>query len=187
MENPHQLLPLPLNDQKVTVWCGFTANFILNPYFFEEEQNNQLKTTTVNGSRYQEMLESFALPALHERLTDEEFGRLIFQQDGAPPHIYRPVKNRLQQSFGDRVISRHFPESWPPRSPDLNPLDFWLWGHLQSRVFARNPSNVDELKLAIRDEISVITGEQLSNAVNDFTKRVNAVVESEGRHFEHLL
>jgi hypothetical protein len=31
----------------------------------------------------------------------------------------------LSGFFGGRIISRN---SWPPRSPDLSPLDFYLWG-----------------------------------------------------------
>ena len=48
-------------------------------------------------------------------------------QDGAPPHIARRVKDLLGTSFGDnRVLSRHFPHAWPPRSPDLSPYDYWI-------------------------------------------------------------
>ncbi|GFX99874.1 uncharacterized protein TNCV_259111 [Trichonephila clavipes] len=53
-------------------------------------------------------------------------------QDGAPPHITRCVKDVLKHHFTEeRVISRQFRHLWPPRSPDLNPCDFWLWGHLK--------------------------------------------------------
>ncbi|GBN90917.1 hypothetical protein AVEN_239312-1, partial [Araneus ventricosus] len=49
-------------------------------------------------------------------------------QDGAPPHIAATVKQLLNLHFGNgRIISRHFLTAWPPRSPDLNPCDFWLW------------------------------------------------------------
>ena len=33
-------------------------------------------------------------------------------------------------------IGRGEPIPWPPRSPDLNPLDFYLWGHLKALVYA---------------------------------------------------
>ncbi|GBM67478.1 hypothetical protein AVEN_18366-1 [Araneus ventricosus] len=33
-ENPFQMQPLPLHFQKVTVGCGFTAAFIVGPFFF---------------------------------------------------------------------------------------------------------------------------------------------------------
>ncbi|GFW33252.1 uncharacterized protein TNCV_2859301 [Trichonephila clavipes] len=53
-------------------------------------------------------------------------------QDGAPPHITRCVKDVLKHHFiEERVISRQIRHLWPPRSPDLNPCDFWLWGHLK--------------------------------------------------------
>ncbi|GBM94799.1 hypothetical protein AVEN_69354-1 [Araneus ventricosus] len=33
-ENPFQMQQLPLHSRKVTVWCGFTAAFIVGPFFF---------------------------------------------------------------------------------------------------------------------------------------------------------
>ncbi|GFX46946.1 uncharacterized protein TNCV_315691 [Trichonephila clavipes] len=51
-------------------------------------------------------------------------------QDGAPPHITRCVKDVLKHHFTvEHVISRQFLHLRPPRSPDLNPCDFWLWGY----------------------------------------------------------
>ncbi|GFT54173.1 hypothetical protein TNCV_699001 [Trichonephila clavipes] len=40
-----------------------------------------------------------------------------------------------------------------PRSPDLTPTDFWLWGYLKSRVYLSGPSSLSELKYAIRREL----------------------------------
>ncbi|GFQ67494.1 hypothetical protein TNCT_30621, partial [Trichonephila clavata] len=40
-------------------------------------------------------------------------------QDGATPKVGCPVKALLSTNFGgNRVISRHFPDAWPCRSPD---------------------------------------------------------------------
>ena len=163
-----------------------TADFILEPYFFEEQEGNgALKTVTVNGQRYEALLSNFVLPKLREK--PDVMEQLIFQQDGAPPHIYRPVKSLLRENFGNRIISRHFPEQWPPRSPDLNPLDFWLWGYLKSRVFQHAPQSIDELKVAIRAEISLLRHDDLKKAVLHFADRASAVIEQNGGHFEHLL
>jgi len=186
-ENPHELMPQPLNDEKITVWVGLPSEFILEPYFFEEEDNHhQMKTVTINGQRYKEMLENFVLPAMRSR-PDCDVANMIFQQDGAPPHIYRPVKNLLAATFENRIISRHFPVSWPPRSPDLNPLDFWLWGYLKSKVFTHSPQTLNEPKQAIPDEISAITKEELTKAVSHFSERINALIAKNGGHFEHTL
>ena len=35
----------------------------------------------------------------------------------------------------DRIIFRGFPQAWPTRSPDLNPLEYWFWETLRARAF----------------------------------------------------
>ena len=48
-EQPHAIIEKPLiKDQKVTVWCSFTANFIIGLYFFEHADDHGSYTTTVN-------------------------------------------------------------------------------------------------------------------------------------------
>jgi hypothetical protein len=47
-------------------------------------------------------------------------------------HFLRIVRQHLNQTFGEQLIGRGGPVNWPARSPVLNPLDFWLWGHLKT-------------------------------------------------------
>ena len=54
--------------------------------------------------------------------------QVIFQQDGAPPHWGLEVRQFLNETFSDRWIGRDGPILWPPRSTDITPLDFFLWG-----------------------------------------------------------
>jgi hypothetical protein len=54
-----------------------------------------------------------------------------FQHDGTPPHFSRRAREILDQQYPDRWIGRGGPRNWPARSPDLNPLDFFLWGHVK--------------------------------------------------------
>ncbi|GBL82323.1 hypothetical protein AVEN_252486-1 [Araneus ventricosus] len=63
-ENPFQMQPLPLHSQKVTVWCGFTAAFIVGPFFFEEIGPSGSVTCTVNGTHYESLLLNQLIPAL---------------------------------------------------------------------------------------------------------------------------
>ncbi|GFX43387.1 uncharacterized protein TNCV_4874071 [Trichonephila clavipes] len=84
-------------------------------------------------------------------------------QDGVPPHITRCVTDVLKHHFTEeRVISRQFRHLWSPRSPDLNPCDFWLWGHLKQLNTLR--STVEHVIL-----------------------RFQIVAENDGHHVEHLL
>lgn len=183
-ENPHEIVQQGLHDKKVTVWCGFTANFIIGPYFFEEIQNGEAVSVTVTGERYLQMLRDYAIPQLQNE--HEGIENMIFMQDGAPPHIYRPVKELLTAVFQDRVISRHFANSWPPRSPDLNPADYWLWGYLKNLVFRTRPTTLEELKDSIREQIRAIQPEMLNSAVYNLEERLVILQQQNGGHIDHL-
>ncbi|GFU80284.1 uncharacterized protein TNCV_3520611 [Trichonephila clavipes] len=61
---------------------------------------------------------------------------LWFQQDGATCHTARATIDLLKDTFGDRLISRFGPVNWPPRSCDLTPLDYFLWGYVKSLIYA---------------------------------------------------
>jgi hypothetical protein len=43
-----------------------------------------------------------------------------------------------------------------PRSPNLNPSDFYLWGTLKEKVHVNNPRSLDQLQENIRHEIPAI-------------------------------
>ena len=53
---------------------------------------------------------------------------MYFQHDGAPSHYTRHVMHQLNDTFPNRRIGYGSTINWPPRSPDLTPLDFCLWG-----------------------------------------------------------
>ena len=73
------------------------------------------------------MLEEFVYPQVNELQPD-----IIFQLDGAPPHWGLDVRASLNEQFPGRWIGRDGPTPWPPRSPDLTPLDFFLWGYVKN-------------------------------------------------------
>ncbi|PSN41739.1 hypothetical protein C0J52_16924 [Blattella germanica] len=74
---------------------------------------------------------------------------LTFQQDGAPPHIHRNVKTFLDVTFPRNWIDRGGPIAWPPRSPDLTPLDFFAWGFIKRVVYMRKVRNLFDLRQRI--------------------------------------
>ncbi len=43
---------------------------------------------------------------------------------------------------------------WPPRSPDLTPCDFSLWGIIKDRVYAQNLRDINHLKSLIEEEFT---------------------------------
>jgi hypothetical protein len=59
---------------------------------------------------------------------------LHFMHDGAVTHFSLIARRYLNRKFPGQWIGRGGPIAWPPRSPDLNTLDF-LWGHLKLFVY----------------------------------------------------
>lgn len=65
-------------------------------------------------------------------------GRLcIFQRDSAPCHMDHAVQHWLSEHLHDHVT----PNMWPPNSPDVTPLDYYIWGVVerQANEQSRNP------------------------------------------------
>ena len=79
-----------------------------------------------------------------------------FQQDGAPPHSYNITLDWLDHKFPNRLINRKREPEWSPNSPDLNPLDFYLWGFLKDTMCRNNHQTITELKEAITQKINAI-------------------------------
>ncbi|KAJ8285233.1 hypothetical protein GJAV_G00024480 [Gymnothorax javanicus] len=72
----------------------------------------------------------------------------------------KTVTDRLTNLFDDRNIAFNQPAEWPPRSPDLTPLDFLLWGHLKLKVCITPPRDLDDLVRHIRAEVNILRQER---------------------------
>lgn len=176
-EKPQATISKQLHSPKVCVWMGFSAEFLLKPHFFD---------ATINAENYLSLLRDQVFPEMRRR---RKLRQAIFQQDGAPPHWAIVVRNFLAANLpGDRIIARGIGQAWPPRSPDLSPLDYWFWGMLKARIYhSYKPTTIDALKQRIEFEISRITVAEVSNAVNNLYRRIDLVREQNGGTFENLL
>ncbi|GFW01025.1 uncharacterized protein TNCV_1762631 [Trichonephila clavipes] len=93
----------------------------------------------------------------------------------------RAMFNSTRRS-GKTESSRRCRYPWPPRSPDLTPADFWLWGYLKSRVYLSGPSSLSELKDAIRREVSSIHPDVLDSTVAGFVTHLECLLPCGGGH-----
>lgn len=179
-DKPTEVVEQSRLTEKVNVWIGMSSSMILGPFFFEHEGS----TATINSQRYLNMLANDVLPILH---ASPSFNRIHFQQDGAPPHVSRIVKTFLLDNFGPhKVISRGFLNEWPAQSPDLSPLDFWLWTFLKEKVYpgGNPPQTKDELKLRIVNATQSVTQVHLHASVENVKVRLQKCIEKDGAHFE---
>ena len=97
------------------------------------------------GAVYHDLLLNF-LPELLQNV-DLQTGILLqFTHDGAAPYFLLAFREFLNNMFLEQRIGPGGPTAWPARSPDLQPLYFYLWGHLQSTVYATDVSGVQDLQ-----------------------------------------
>ena len=185
-EKPEDVYQLPLHSPRVTVWCAMSASGIIGPFWFETSDGT---TTTVTTDRYISDLNKFLkeLRRAGGGAGDGDQGSWWFQQDGASPHTAKLTLAWLQEHFGDRVISRKTSHPWPPHSPDLTPLDFFLWGYLKSKVYQGDPQNLTELKRAIKKEVRGISRETCAKVLREVGKRAQLCHSRKGGLFEHAL
>ena len=83
-------------------------------------------------------------------------------------------------------MSRLGDVEWPARSPDLSPLDFFLWGHLKERVYRDSPKTLTELKEAFAKEIKC-NGSGEKAVFDSMKKRVQDCIQSRGCNFKNFL
>lgn len=92
-------------------------------------------TVTVNSDRYYAMLQNFLRPKVDDIVYTHKAENLWFQRDGASAHTSRCSLEIIKDMFSGHVVSFQGDIEWHPRSPDLTPCDFFLWGYLKSKVF----------------------------------------------------
>jgi len=168
-EKPFEDIEKPLQDERIHVWMAISAEKVYGVHVFNE---------TVNMINYLEMLQTFFWP---KHLRTSSYEKYWFQQDGAPAHTAIIGQEWLSSKFGTKFIDKN---KWPPRSPDLNPCDYFLWGYLKERVYTPLPKNLDELKTNIERESKKISKDMLKRVFLNFRKRCEFIISAQGGHFE---
>ncbi|GBM74191.1 hypothetical protein AVEN_104814-1 [Araneus ventricosus] len=170
-ENPHVSAQLQRDSPKVNVWCGLMHNKLIGPFSFTEK--------SITANVYTDLLQLFIALQL------EEFQPwIMFQQDGAPPHWGSLVRDFLDETIVDRWIGRDGPTPWPPRSPDITPLDFFFWGYIKDRVFATPIADVEELKARIQAVVCTVTEDMLKNTWRELEYRLDILRATKRAHVE---
>ena len=66
------------------------------------------------------------------------------------------------------------PDLWPPNSPDLNPVDYKIWGVMQQRVYQTKVQNVNDLKRRLINVWADMQQSVIDYAIDQWRKRLHA-------------
>lgn len=179
-ENPHATVDTNFQYRfSVNVWCGMIDYQLIGPFVLENR---------LTGQSYLEFLQNEFFPLLEEVPLSKRMD-MFFQHDGAPPHSTRHVTEFLNEHFAGKWLGRRGPVNWPPRSPDLTPLDYCLWGWMKSEVYKLKVNTRDELVARILNTAALIKEREdvLRRATQDLWKRVTKCIDFNGGIFEHSL
>ena len=126
------------------------------------------------------VLEANSLLRDIRRLSGNHF---IFQQDGAPAHRSRQTVAFLNMKVPEFIE----PNNWPPNSPDLNPVDYSIWGALQQLVYRQKIRDLDHLKEVLTSCWEQISQDLIDKAIDQWLRRISLVIRARGGHIEHRL
>lgn len=163
----------------VNVWAGVIGNHVIGPYFLPDN---------LNGEYYLHFLRNELPELVAEVPIFNEDRRIVFQHDGCPAHWRIIVREYLDNVFPNSWIGRDGPIPWPPRSPDLTPLDFYVWGRAKELVYATEVDTREELIRRIHEAFGTIQREiRLHTTTVEIRHRCRACIRNRGEQFEQNL
>ena len=72
---------------------------------------------------------------------------------------------------------------WPPRSPDLTPCDFFLWGFVKDTVFV---PPLQDLRNRITAAVALVDRDMLTRVWNEMDYRIDVCRITKGGYIKHL-
>jgi transposase InsO family protein len=148
------------NTPKVMFWCCIGVNFRVALPF----------SGRLSGVDYQEVL-SKEVPRLRAN-------QRVLQYDNASAHTAKSTLEWYAQS-GIRTLNSAFGTSWPPRSPDLSPIET-LFAIVQTKTANRNPLTEKELRKLWLEEFYKVPQATINKLVKSFPDRLRACTKLKG-------
>ena len=170
---------------KVTVWMGICGNgSILGPFFFNRTLMGML--IWICWMRTSSRTWLIFLIINFKMAVSCDFGghKTVLQLTNLS--LYEIGFWKSSKGVWSLCIYHAF--EWPPRSPDLTPCDYFLWGYLKDKVYRTPPQDINDLRNKIQDEAELLRGNPalIRRVLREMQHRSNLCVVRDGGHTEKL-
>jgi len=93
----------------------------------------------------------------------------------------------MNHKFPNQWIGHGGEQNWPPWSPDLNPLDYHVWGYMKAMVYVHKMNMREDLLQRILSAARSFNNAALFRKVmSPLVKRARKCIQADGGHFEQL-
>ena len=127
----------------------------------------------VNTKVYLDVLKSVVIPWCNQVASGRPW---VWQQDSALAHKSKEAQAWLQKEFYNFVPFSH----WPPSSPDLKPLDYFVWSYVENITNMTSHNTKASPIAAIRRVFAELLPALVEKACSLFRIRIEAVIQAEG-------
>ena len=130
----------------------------------------------VNTKVYLDVLKSVVIPWCNQVAGGRPW---VWQQNSAPAHKSKDIQAWLQECYNFVPFSH-----WPPSSPDLNPLDYFVSSYVENITNMTSHNTKASLIAAICRVFAKLLPALVEKACSQFRIRIEAVIETEGGYIE---
>jgi hypothetical protein len=129
----------------------------------------------MTAERYQDQVLDKVAHDFYQKMC-EEWGQVLFQQDGASSHMAKSTTAWLDRNSVERI--RH-----PTASPDVNPIEP-VWHDLKEFIRAHEhiPTTLEELKEAVKEAWDQVPIAKVNKYVLSMEDQVRAVIKAKSSH-----
>ena len=162
----------------VNAWCGIWNDILIGPFIFDG---------ALTSKKYTDILQGPLSDFLDDFVPLQDLSRMWFQHDGAPAHKSLQPRTVLSTIFWRNICGYGGHVERPPRSPDFNPLAFFLWRIFKDKICERESMSQTHLLNHISVACKCVTPNMLRKVPKELYSRMLFCIAADGSHFEQVL